>query len=82
MTTTLGKTINVCQTHPRNDHPTCWSCWIAIDWNVVGQRCACGNKATGYRAMGAETPVEFFCDEHFEGVPVVGATFEEVTHAD
>lgn len=47
----------------------CPGCQVTLDWNLMGRRCACGDKATGYRALAADAPVEFFCDIHFQGVP-------------
>ena len=47
----------------------CPGCQLTRDWNLWRQFCHCGDKATGYRALGADIAVEFFCDEHFQDVP-------------
>lgn len=47
----------------------CPGCQVALNWNLCRQYCACGKPATGYRTMGADLDVEFFCDEHFQDVP-------------
>lgn len=47
----------------------CPGCQVTLDWNLWRQRCACGEPATGYRAMALDADVEFFCDEHFQDVP-------------
>jgi hypothetical protein len=48
----------------------CPACQVTLNWNLMGKRCHCGVIATGYRSMGADIDVEFFCDEHFQDVPV------------
>jgi hypothetical protein len=47
----------------------CPTCQVCLDYNLSREYCHCGEKATGYRAMGADAEVEFFCDEHFQDVP-------------
>lgn len=47
----------------------CPGCSVSFAFNLWRQFCACGAPATGYRSMGADIDVEFFCDEHFQDVP-------------
>lgn len=49
----------------------CPACQIAWSYNLSRAFCHCGKPANGYRAMGADIDVEFFCDEHFQDVPPV-----------
>lgn len=77
MTTTATATARelrlwVCKRHPQNNGPRCLSCLAAMDYNIWRKFCYCGAPANGYRSMGLDLPVEFFCDEHFQDVPVVG----------
>ncbi len=48
----------------------CLGCQLTLDWNLIRQYCHCGAPATGYRSMGRDEDVEFFCDDHFKGVPI------------
>lgn len=66
----MAKTLTICNKHSDNGDPHCLSCRISIDWNVMRQYCHCGAPATGYRTLGVNIETEFFCDEHFQGVPV------------
>lgn len=65
-----GRRLWVCQTHRDNNSGRCLSCKAALDYNLYGQCCVCGEPATGYRTLGADADVEFFCDAHFQGVEV------------
>lgn len=61
-----------------------FECWFGNLWRKF---CNCGEPATGYRSMGADIDVEFFCDEHFQDVPspsdpAVVATGDSRPHAD
>lgn len=70
--------LSFCREHGQRHREKCWSCDLAVEFSVLGQRCACGAKATGYRTMSAYEPVEYFCDEHFQDVPeLVAPTKEE-----
>jgi hypothetical protein len=55
----------------------CPSCQVCLKYNLFRRFCHCGDPATGYRAMGAEADVEFFCNEHFQDVPAVTPPREE-----
>ncbi len=57
----------ICQKH-RGNGGGCLSCNVAINHNVTMRQCHCGEKATGYRTLSPDVDVEFFCDEHFQGV--------------
>ena len=50
----------------------CPACQAALEYNLFRRVCHCGEPATGYRAMGADVAVEFFCDDHFQDVPKEG----------
>lgn len=43
----------------------CPGCQVSRQHNLWRKFCHCGVPATGYRAMGVDADVEFFCDEHF-----------------
>lgn len=47
----------------------CPGCQVMFNYNLSRKFCACGEPATGYRSMGADIDVEFFCDEHFQDIP-------------
>ena len=48
----------------------CPACQVALEFNTWRRFCHCGAPATGYRAMGPDVEVEYFCDEHFQDVPM------------
>lgn len=47
----------------------CLGCQLTLEWNLHQRFCHCGAPATGFRALGPDVLVEFFCDEHFQDVP-------------
>jgi hypothetical protein len=62
--------------HPRIKHwfgcrGNCPACQVAWNHDLYHAFCACGVPATGYRTLGANVDVEFFCDEHELHVPEV-----------
>lgn len=64
------KTLHLCIDHKQDVRDNCLSCRMALDWNLWGRICCkCGEPATGYRTLSEDSPVEFFCDAHFEGMP-------------
>lgn len=67
----LGRRLWVCRTHRANNGRHCSSCQAAMHFNLSRQSClVCGEPANGYRTLGADVPVEFFCDEHWQDVPI------------
>ena len=56
----------------------CPGCQVAFNYNLWRRFCHCGEPATGYRATAADSPVEFFCDEHFQGLPESAQTVDAV----
>lgn len=64
-----GRELKFVRKHWPGCRGNCPSCQVAWHFNLWRQFCHCGKPATGYRAMGPNIDVEFFCDEHFQDVP-------------
>jgi hypothetical protein len=69
MGTMLGRELWVVKEHWFGCRGSCPSCQVALKHNLFAQYCHCGNRATGYRTLSADSVVEFFCDEHFQDLP-------------
>lgn len=69
MSTAKEMKLWVCQKHINQNYDSCVHCRVSIDFNVSHRRCACGEKAIGYRVLTPDSDVEFFCDVHFQGMP-------------
>ena len=65
-----GRELKVASEHWFGCRGNCPSCQFAMDWNLFRKFCHCGEPATSYRAMALDLDVEFFCDEHFQDVPL------------
>lgn len=66
----MPNTLKLCKHHRENVQGDCHSCQFALDWNTAHRLCIrCGEPAVGYRVMDVKAPIEFFCDEHFDGIP-------------
>ena len=66
---TVNKLVG-CKLHRTNDHPSCLSCQVAIDWNVYGHFCMeCMEPAAGY-VMRSLEDVSFYCDSHWRPLAV------------
>lgn len=79
-----GRELNGVAEHWFGCRGNCPSCQFAWHFNLFRQFCHCGLPATGYRAMGLDLDVEFFCDAHFQDVPcaLTGSTETEKVNDD
>ena len=66
-TAVLGKTLWICKTHKDNGNSVCWSCAVAMIFNLGHRYCNCGEPANGYILRGGDLPVDFYCSDHYDG---------------